>query len=315
MKKNSILSISIGIAAYNEEANIGRLLDSIKKQRLKKVKISEILIISSGSTDKTNSIVKKYSLNNKKINLIRQAKRLGKASAVNLIISLAKNEIIVLMGADILLSNYALERLVNPLSNKNVGLVGSRPIPLNDKSTFFGYTAHLLWDLHHKISLTTPKMGECIAFRKVFRQIPTLSSVDEANIEPLIRGQGFKSIYEPRAVIYNLGAQTLEDYVARRRHIYAGHLATMHEYSYAVSTISGTKILFMLLKNIELNWRFILWTPAVIILEIYCRLLGYIDYKIKRKSHTVWQITKSTKKLPITTVLKKSPRSSLNLAK
>ncbi len=296
--KNKMIPVSIGIAAYNEEANIGRLLESIKKQKLKKVKISEILIISSGSTDKTNDIVNKYSNKNKKIHLIKQIKRLGKASAVNLILNKSINEIIILMGADILLSPTALEKLVKPLLNDSVGIVGSHPIPLNNKKTFFGYTAHLLWDLHHKISLKSPKMGECIAFRKVFRQIPVLSSVDEANIEPLIRGQGFKTVYASDAVVYNLGAQNLSDYIARRRHIYAGHLATMNEYSYAVSTISGVKILILLLKNLELNWRFILWTPMVIILEIYCRILGHIDYKLKKKTHTVWQITKSTKNLP-----------------
>lgn len=295
MKK---IMISIGIAAYNEEKNIKRLLDSIRSQRLKKVKIKEILIISSGSTDDTNSIISNYQKKYKKIRFIIQSKRLGKASAVNLILRESREDIIVLMSADILLKSDLLEKLCMPLSKPIVGIVGSRPMPLNDKSTFFGYTAHLLWDLHHKISLKSPKMGECIAFRKVFKQIPVLSSVDEANIEPLIRGQGFKSVYQPKAVIYNMGAKNLKDYIARRRHIYAGHLATRHEYSYSVSTISGTKILLLILRNFRLNKRFILWTPLVILLEIYARFIGYTDYKFKRRSHTVWQVTKSTKVLP-----------------
>ena len=300
MKK---IAVSIGIAAYNEEKNIKRLLDSIRTQRLKRVKIAEILVISSGSTDKTNYILSTYKKRYKKIQLITQPKRLGKASAVNLILSESHEEIIVLMSADILLKPDSLEKLVMPLSKPIVGIVGSRPVPLNDKSTFFGYTAHLLWDLHHKISLNAPKMGECIAFRKVFKQIPILSSVDEANIEPLIRGQGFRSVYQPKAVIYNMGAQNFKDYIARRRHIYAGHLATRHEYSYSVSTISGMKILLLIIKNFRLTWQFILWTPLVILLEIYARLLGAIDYKFNRKSHTIWHVTKSTKNLPILTKL------------
>lgn len=292
------LVVSIGIAAFNEERNIKRLLDSIRSQKLKKVKIREILIISSGSTDKTNNIISTYQKRLKKIRLITQSRRLGKASAVNLILNESREEIIVLMSADILLKNDSIEKLVLPLSNPIIGIVGSRPIPLNDKSTFFGYTSHLLWDLHHKISLSSPKMGECIAFRKVFKQIPVLSSVDEANIEPLIRGQGFKTVYQPKAVIYNMGAQNLKDYIVRRRHIFAGHLATRHEYSYSVSTISGTKILFLIIRNFRPTWQYILWTPLVIILEIYSRFLGYTDYKFKKKKHTVWQITKSTKTLP-----------------
>lgn len=301
--KRKLIHVTIGIAAYNEEANIGRLLKTIKDQKLKQVKISEILVISSGSIDRTNEIVSGLRLKNKKIHLIKQSKRLGKASAVNIILAKAKEDIIVLMGADILLDRNTLEKLVAPLANSNVGIVGSRPIPLNDKASFFGFTSHLLWNLHHKISLETPKMGECIAFRKVFKQIPILSSVDEANIEPLVRGQGFKTVYMEKAIVYNMGAQNLKDFINRRRHIYAGHLTTMHEYSYKVSTINGTKILFELIKEFKFTWQFIFYTPLVILLEIYARFLGYLDYKFKKKSHTIWQVTKSTKNLPLITKL------------
>ena len=88
------LVVSIGIAAFNEEKNIKRLLDSIRSQKLKKVKIGEILIISSGSTDKTNNIISTYQKRLKKIRLITQSRRLGKASAVNLILNESRNIII-----------------------------------------------------------------------------------------------------------------------------------------------------------------------------------------------------------------------------
>lgn len=295
MKK---LRISIGIFAYNEEKNIQQLLDSITQQKLKQTQITEILVISSGSTDQTNQILRKIAKKNKKLKLISQKKRLGKASAINLFLDCAKENIVITSSADILLSKNAIEEIIKPLNKANVGIVGSRPIPVNNPNTFFGFAAHLLWDLHHSISLRSPKMGEFIAFRKVFKKIPVLSGVDEANIEALIRGQGYKAIYQPRAVIYNKGAENQKDFITRRRYIYAGHLATKHEYSYEVSTLNGITIATLLIQNFQFSWRFILWTPAVICLELYSRFLGIVDYnKYKQKAQPIWKIAPTTKNL------------------
>jgi poly-beta-1,6-N-acetyl-D-glucosamine synthase len=295
---NKKIAVTIGIAAYNEEQNIQKLLQSIFSQRRSSFLISEILVVSSGSTDKTNTIVKKLAKKYHKIKLFKQTKRLGKASAVNIIISQAKEDIIILCSADILLANETLEKLVQPFKIKNVGIVGSHPIPLNNPKTFFGYAAHMLWSLHHFISLESPKMGECIAFRKVFRQIPVLSAVDEVNIESLIKGQGYKALYAPKAIIYNMGAESLSEFIARRRHIYAGHLVTLYEYGYRVSTISSPRILFLLIKHFTFSWRYLCFTPIIVILEAYGRWLGYLDYKFGFKTHTIWQRTETTKKLP-----------------
>lgn len=287
--------VSVGITAFNEEKNIGHLLTSLLTQDLHEVTLTEILVISSGSTDKTNTIVKSFQKKDKRVKLIIQKKRLGKAAAVNAFLKEAKQSAVALISADLILEKTTLEKLVLPLKDPRIGIVGAHPIPVNDPKTFMGFAAYLLWDLHHQISLSSPKMGEAIAFRKIFKRIPALSSVDEANIEPLIRGQGYKAHYAPDAVIYNKGPETLSEFIARRRHIYAGHMSTKYEYSYEVSTVSGIKIFFLLLQNIKPSWRFFLFTPLVVFLEIFSRCLGFLDYKYKLKNHTIWQVTPSTK--------------------
>ena len=51
---------SVGITAYNEEANIGRLLQAVIDQRLYTVEITEIIVVASGCTDRTEEIVREY---------------------------------------------------------------------------------------------------------------------------------------------------------------------------------------------------------------------------------------------------------------
>lgn len=291
------MTVSIGIIVFNEEKNIVHLLKSLKNQQLKKVKIGEVIVVSSGSVDKTNHLVHSFAKKNKNIRLITQKTRQGKASAVNIFLKEVKNQIVIIMAGDLLLKNNTVETLVAPFTDSTVGIVGSHPVPVNDPNTFMGFAAHLMWNLHHSISSTKPKMGEMIAFRKIFEKIPVLSAVDEANIEPLIRGQGYKAVYAPEAIIYNKGPETIYEFIARRRHIAYGHFCVKREYSYEVSTLNSLNIFMMLVKNIQPSFKFFLWTPAIILLECYSRILGYLDYKLKLKRHTIWQVTPSTKQL------------------
>lgn len=293
------LEISVGIMAFNEGQNIANLLDTLKNQILKTVSIKEILVISSGSTDNTNKIVREYAKSHKKIRLIIQKTRKGKSSAVNVFLKHATSNLVLLLSADLLLEPNTLELMGRHFNKSQIGIVGAHPIPVNDKNNLMGFTAHFLWELHHQISLKKPKMGEMILFRKIFQQIPILSAVDEANIEPLIRGQGYKALYEPKAVVRNKSPETIVEFISVRRRVYCGHIVAKNEYSYEVSTYNNLKIMFLILKNFQCSWEYLVYVPIIVSLEAYCRVLGYLDYRFKLKNHTIWEITPSTKELKI----------------
>lgn len=296
MNKRSKYFFSVGIMCYNEEDNILHLLQSIRYQTNWHF-IKEIIVIVSGSTDKTNYLVSSYLKKNKKVKLIIEKKRKGKAHAVNIYLGKALSNMLVLISADVLLRKNSLAELVKPLNSKDVGIVGSHPIPINNRTTFFGFAAHLTWELHHQISLKNPKMGEMIAFKKCFNKIPVLTSVDEVNIEALIRGQGFKAIYAPRAIIHNKGPETLKEFISRRRSNYFGHLATKHEYSYSVSTLNNARVFYLIIKNFKFSSTYIVFLTCTIVLELISRILGFIDYHFKLNTHSIWDIAKTTKKL------------------
>jgi len=55
-----MLALSAGVCAYNEERNIVQCLRSLSAQRLNRKELVEILVISSGSTDRTDELVARY---------------------------------------------------------------------------------------------------------------------------------------------------------------------------------------------------------------------------------------------------------------
>ncbi len=294
-----LIGCSIGIMAYNEEANIERTLQSVLEQQGPSIRIEEVIVVASGCTDHTVPIVSAMAQKEPRIRLCIQEKREGKASAINLFLKEARSPIVVLLGADVIPEDSAIENLCAPFKDPLIGMVGGRPVPVNDPSTFMGHTVHLLWRLHDRVARVHPKLGEVIAFRNVISGIPIDSAVDEISIQALITQLGFKLIYRPDCVIYNKGPVTVRDYLKQRRRIFAGHLKVLKQQNYEASTMKVTPIAQQLIacRHFALSTpRQAMWTLGAVILEGYARLQGYYDYWRKREHH-IWQAVASTKDL------------------
>jgi len=290
-------TLSIGIMAHNEEANIGRLLQSVLDQKFPHGHLIEIMVVASGCTDRTEDIVRGYQERNPGIRLLSQASREGKASAINFFLAEASGEILILESADTVPEEDTLDRLIAPFEDLEIGMTGARPIPVNRKDNFIGFAVHLMWALHHKIALQTPKLGELVAFRNFVREIPQDTAVDEASIEAIVREAGFQLRYVPEAVVKNKGPETVRDFIKQRRRIAAGHKYLARSQNYTVSTSSPLKILGTLVREHSWGLKSTTWTLGAIGLEMIGRGLGYYDLYVKKKNPFMWDIARSTKDL------------------
>ncbi|PIY97243.1 MAG: hypothetical protein COY66_00650 [Candidatus Kerfeldbacteria bacterium CG_4_10_14_0_8_um_filter_42_10] len=292
-----MIECTIGIMAFNEEKNIGKLLNALLRQKLKEVEIKKIVVVASGCTDQTAEIAKQYTERYPQIELVTQAKREGKSSAINLFLKTVKTPVVVLESADTLPLFYTIENLVTPFSDPAVGMCGGHPLPQNNPDSFLGFTNHLLWTLHHLLSLERPKMGELVAFRTIIPSIPVESAVDETSIESFFFQRKMQILYLPKAMVLNKGAETVSDFLKQRRRIYAGHLYIKHHHHYQVTTLHATKIMGLILKNVRLSFKTVFWLFSAILLEAAGRYLGVFDYYVKKKNHSIWAMADSTKNL------------------
>jgi len=289
-------SISVGIMAYNEEGNIGRLLEALLSQKMRHGIMKEIIVVASGCTDRTEDITREYGQKDSRIKLLIQKNREGKASAINYYLSQAKGDIIVLESGDTIPDTETIDRLIAPFEDPSVGMTGAHPVPVNDRDCFIGFVVHMMWGLHHKIALETPKLGELVASRNIVREIPHDSAVDEASIEAIIREAGLELRYCPAAIVQNKGPETIKDFLKQRRRIAAGHTHLAKEKGYVVSTTDPIRILKLLIQEHSWKPKETLWTIGGIGLEVIGRILGYYDYYIRKKNPYIWDIASTTKK-------------------
>ncbi len=294
---DNILYCSVGVIVYNEAANIGKLLKALLTQKSDKTKIKEIIVVSSACTDGTDEIVRGFEKEHENIKLITEAERGGKSSAINKFIKAANTDLLIIESGDTIPAEDTVEKMIIPFLDEKVGMTGGRPTPENDPRTFIGYSVNLLWNLHHEMALISPKLGEMVAFRKIFDRIPPESAVDEASIEAIIKDNNLLLKYIPDAIVYNKGPENLGDFIKQRRRIETGHLWLMENSDYSVTSQNKGLLLNLALKELKKDKEKIFFLFGTAIVEMYSRFLGWYDYKIKKKNPFKWDIANSTKNL------------------
>ncbi len=297
IRERKMINCSIGVIVYNEEKNISKLLDALLKQELEKVCIKEIFVVSSACTDRTDDIVKEYEQKDKRIKLITEPERRGKSAAINMFLEAANSETLVIESGDTIPAPTTVEKMISVFDNPEVGMSGGRPVPENPDDTLVGYAVNIMWHFHHIMALHEPKLGEMIAFRNVVKSIPEESAVDEASIEAVIKEQGLRKVYIPSAIVHNKGPENIEDFIKQRRRIAAGHIWLKKEHNYQVTSQNSMLLLEIMLAEIAIHPMNTCRLAATMMLEIYGRVLGWIDFNLLKKNPFKWDIAESTKNL------------------
>jgi cellulose synthase/poly-beta-1,6-N-acetylglucosamine synthase-like glycosyltransferase len=300
----SPMNVSILVPAHNEARNIQSLLESLLAQETRRARIIEIVVVASGCTDDTAPLARQVSRGKPGMHVVVQEQRGGKVAAINEYLNVRdkRAEIVVISGADLHVSPPVIEKIVECFTeNPKVGMVGVRPVPDNDRPDVVSGMVRVLWELHHRIALETPKMGELVAFRAALvDRVSELSVVDEASVEDIVRSKGFELAYVPDAIVTNHGPEELDEYFEQRRRIARGHYWLDFAFGYKVSTMVAGPLLrttLDVLKDQNKEGRKAL--AAAVAVELAARAAGFIDARIIGGRHRTWRPLRSTKQLKL----------------
>jgi cellulose synthase/poly-beta-1,6-N-acetylglucosamine synthase-like glycosyltransferase len=287
---------SIGIPIHNEEQNIARLLERLRSDGLEDRGLEQVVVVSSGSTDGSERIVAEFARRWPRVTPLVEFDRRGKASAINVFLRKARDaERLVLVSGDVLPAPGAVLRILAALDDLEVGMAGGRPIPSGQPATLIARVVRLQWELHHRVSLVAPKLGEVVAFRNVVRGIPTDTAVDEASLEAAFRARGYRLAYVADAVIANKGPNTVADFLKQRRRIAAGHRHLRTTSGYRVSTTRRSLVLRAVAQYLARHPAELPVAAVAASLEAWGRLLGAYDLHVRRRNPYIWDVAASTK--------------------
>lgn len=302
------VSVSIGIPAYNEEANIKNLLESVLKQKEKSFKIKEIIVVLDGCSD--NTWQKVGEIKDKRIHIFENKKRKGQAWCQNKIFALADSEIVVLLEADTLPENSDyLVKLIEPiLKNHLTGLVQGNFSPMKGES-ILERTLFVQISIYKKLNLDRPTdvyvlssgRGGRAFNRSVYKKLVFPRSAPE-DVYALLwcKSKNIKVVYQKTAICLYRCPQTISDYAKERLKIDSEKLtirrffpATLINKIYERSIIYRLKSFGQFLTAHPIEFFYYLYLSAsanMLILPMKLRNNGFSDY---------WPTVPSTKKLSL----------------
>lgn len=277
---------SIIIAAYNEELFIrDKILNTLSQNYPSH--LSKILIVTDGSTDKTNQIIEEYPL----VKLFHSPVRNGKIDAINRIIPFVDSEIIVLTDANTFLNEGAITKICQHYLDPNIGgVAGEKRIFVNKnadvtesgESFYWKYESKLKqWD--SELNTTIGAAGELFSIRtKLYQSVPKNIILDDFMISMKIVQKGYKIIYEPEAYAIETASSNIKEELKRKIRIAAGGIQSIIKLKHLLNPFKYPLLSFQFFSHRVLRWSitpFFLITIFIVNISLYLQY-DYLIYKI-----------------------------------
>ena len=285
-QEDEIPSVSILIAAYNEQEVIKEKVMSIINSNFSSSKM-EIIIGSDCSTDNTNEIISELAKNHSFLNAKIFTERSGKSAIVNKLVKQAKNEILILTDANIIFSKNTIQSLIRHFKNSKIGLVDSNMVNIGIKKSGISlqektYISSEVKFKHAESKLLGMLMGPfggCFSIRKsLFIPIPENFMVDDFFVCMNILKNGNLAINDLDAVVYEDVSNQISEEFRRKRRISMGNFINLFHFKKLLLK-PFTKLGFIFLSHKVIRW----FGPILLLLVLASNFILISDsifYKI-----------------------------------
>lgn len=224
--------VSLVVAAYNEEEYLPGKIENARHLDYPANKL-EVIFVSDGSTDQTNSIFANTKGQN--VHTVLLPKREGKANAINRGTALAHSDLLIFSDAATLFSPDAIKKLVRHFVDPSVGVVcGALQFHTTEQSrrtegVYWKYES-MLRLMEGRLGATLTASGAIYAVRRAcFQELAKDTILEDLMIPMHARKAGFRVEYDPEAIAVDFAAASVAGEFTRRVRLAAGSFRALKD--------------------------------------------------------------------------------------
>ncbi len=201
-------TVSLIMAARNEAGNLPRRLRNLEQLNYP-AHLLEVLIVSDGSTDETNSILEQAAVHAcPPVTPILLPVAGGKAMALNAAVAQARGEVLVFLDLRQTIDPDSVAALVSNLADPTVGAVSGELLLLDDSGAPADDALGLYWRIEKLLRSLESRTGSVVGVtgalyairRSLFAPLPAGLVLDDVLVPMQVARTGHRVLFEPRAI-------------------------------------------------------------------------------------------------------------------
>jgi cellulose synthase/poly-beta-1,6-N-acetylglucosamine synthase-like glycosyltransferase len=222
-------TISVVMVVRNEAAVLERKLKNLLDLDYPK-DLSEMVVVSDGSTDATNEILNYYSAD-RRVRVLIHAEPRGKAAGLNEAIAAARGEIVMFTDARQRIERDGMRLLANQFADPQVGCASGELMLGDPEAGEITRGVGLYWRVEKVIREMESASGSVVgatgaiyaARRNLVVPVPLGTILDDVYIPMHVARQGFRVIFVPSARAWDVADQGTEREFSRKVRTLSGN--------------------------------------------------------------------------------------------
>lgn len=203
---DALPTVSLIISAYNEERVIGEKVANSLSLDYPKGRL-EVLVVSDGSTDRTDEIVGRYAIQG--VRLLRYEGRLGKTGCLNRAVRVATGAVVVFTDANSMFEKRAIRELVRNFADPGIGFATGHTSYVKESNGslvesvgIYAQIEIVNKKLESQISSCVGADGAIFAIRRELYQDLSADDINDLVIPLRVVRQGYRGVLEESAICY-----------------------------------------------------------------------------------------------------------------
>lgn len=256
--------VSVVMVIRNEEQVLERKLENLLTLDYP-AELIQLVVVSDGSTDRTEAILHEYASNPRVNVLLNQLSR-GKASGINDALELARGDVVVFADARQRIEPCALRLLVENFADPQVGCASGELMLGDPKTGEPGEGLGLYWKVEKQIreleSASGSVVGATGAFygirRDLFAPLPPGTILDDVYLPMQVARQGLRVVFDARARVWDRVDRGTEREFARKVRTLSGNYQLLQLAPWLLTSANPIRFEFVSHKLLRLAAPFVL---------------------------------------------------------